>query len=273
MGVSAPILLSDIWPLAAPATFKIHFSRWNRQHEPLDVWVNSPADYQTWQEYRPARDEFNRPRIFSLARFYHEPDIWLFTGIFDVLDRKADQYVVSRSAEGSAFIGRLKIRHPYRDRSVRLNFENHYPLMQVSEVLAEPYSGRAFPGFDGIDLSFAELENLARTGRADWMAALSSIKGIYLISDVLTGKRYVGSAYGQGGVWSRWCEYAATGHGNNAELRQLVTNPNLDYVRKAFRFALLEHRPVATPDQTILDREGFWKTILLTRGAFGNNRN
>ncbi|WP_189654688.1 GIY-YIG nuclease family protein [Paracoccus mutanolyticus] len=47
--------------------------------------------------------------------------------------------------------------------------------------------------------------------RPDWKAALESIKGIYLITDTRTGKRYVGSAYGDQGIWSRWCAYAASG--------------------------------------------------------------
>ena len=267
------ILLKNVWRLYDVGAFKVHFSRWNQQHEPLDVWVNDPHEFQGWQEYRPQRDAFNRPRIFSVVRFYHEPDTWLFTGIYDVLERLPDRYVVSLSAEGEEFIGRLKIGYPYRDRSVRLNFENHYPLMEVAEILREPYTGRAFPGFDAIDVSFAELEMLVRNARPDWMAALASVKGVYLISDILTGKRYVGSAYGAEGIWSRWCGYVASGHGGNVELRELVSEPSLDYCRKAFRFSLLEHRSSATPDEVVIDREGFWKRVLLTRGEFGHNRN
>ncbi len=88
-----------------------------------------------------------------------------------------------------------------------------------------------------------------------------------------TGKRYIGSAYGDQGIWSRWCSYVATGHGGNVELRALVSDPTLDYCRKAFRFALLEYRPSPTPDDVILAREAFWKRILLTRGKYGLNRN
>ena len=69
---------------------------------------------------------------------------------------------------------------------------------------------------------------------------------IYLISDVTTGKRYVGSAYGEGGIWSRWCEYASNGHGGNVELRKLVTDPTLDYVAESFQFALLNASISAT---------------------------
>ena len=99
--------------------------------------------------------------------------------------------------------------------------------------------GGDFSGFEDIDLSFEELETIVRNGRADWMAPLSNVKGIYLISDTVTGKRYVGSAYGDQGIWSRWSAYVATGHGGNAELRTFSSDPTLVYCRKAFRFALL----------------------------------
>ncbi len=52
-----------------------------------------------------------------------------------------------------------------------------------------------------------------------------------------------------------------------------MTDPTLEYCRKAFRFVLLEFRPAPTPDEVILAREAFWKRILLTRGDYGLNRN
>ncbi|MCW8087658.1 GIY-YIG nuclease family protein [Sabulicella glaciei] len=267
------IRLAEIWPIAAPATFKLHFARWNRINQPLEAWARSRSEWQKWQEHRPARDDFNRPLIFSLMQFYHEPDTWLFGGVFRVLGRHPDRYEVELAGEGAGFIGRLKLGSSYRNRSTRVNFENHHADLTVLEILREPYSGRAFPGFDEIDLGFEELETLVRNGRPDWKAALESVKGIYLITDTMTGLRYVGSAYGDNGIWSRWCSYAATGHGGSVELRKLAAEPSLAYIRQAFRFALLEHRPVGTADEVILRREAYWKQILLTRDQFGLNRN
>ena len=194
------IRLRDIWPISAPDNYKLHFARWNGENQPLEVWVRDKREWQGWQEYRPARDEFNRPYIFSLIQFYHEPDTWLFGGVFRVLERRVDRYEVQLADDGEGFIGRLKLSSTYRERATRVNFENHYINLEVQEILREPYSGRSFPGFEDIDLSFEELETLVRNSRPDWKAALASVKGIYLISDTKTYKRYIGSAYGDQGI-------------------------------------------------------------------------
>jgi hypothetical protein len=272
-GGEMPILLKDIWPFENLHELKVHFARWNNEAQPLEVFVRDRQEWQGWQEYRPQRDEFNRPYIFSLMQFYHETDARLFGGLYRVLERHPDRYEVELLNQKSGFIGRLKLRSTYRGRSTRVNFENHYEEFEVQEILREPYTGRQFPGYEDIDLSFEELETLVRNDRPDWKAALENTKGVYLISDTATGKRYVGSAYGDQGIWSRWCAYIASGHGGNVELRALVSDPSLDYCRANFRFALLEHRLSRTPDDTIIARETFWKRILLTRGEQGLSRN
>ncbi len=42
-----------------------------------------------------------------------------------------------------------------------------------------------------------------RSQKPDWRTALETTQGIYMITDKLNGKRYVGSAYGSNGIWSR----------------------------------------------------------------------
>ena len=189
------------------------------------------------------------------------------------MNRFPDRYEVELTGQGASFLGRLKIRSNYRQRSTRVNFENHFSNLEIQEILREPYSGRAFPGFEDIDLSFEELEALVQNDRPDWKAALESVKGIYLITDIASERRYVGSAYGDQGIWSRWCSYIASGHGGNAELRALASDPSLEYCRKSFRFSLLEYRSIRTADDIIIGRESFWKRILITRGEQGLNRN
>ena len=154
-----------------------------------------------------------------------------------------------------------------------MNFENHFGVLTVREILREPYAGRSFPGYDDVHLTFGELETLVANARLDWKTALENVKGVYVITDTSTGLRYVGSAYGDQGIWSRWSSYVGSGHGGNVELRSLVNDPSLAYCRANFQFALLEQRSSRTPDESIIAREGYWKDVLLTRGKYGLNRN
>ena len=269
------ILLKDIWPMADLREYKLHFAVNNGKQQPLDVWVRNPEDWQGWQEYRQHRNDFNRPYIFSVMDFYRERDIWLFGGVFRVIARHSDRYEVELTSRGKPFIGRLKLKSDYiRGRLRRgVKFENHYESLEVAEVLREPFSGRDFPGYQSIDLTFPELENLVARQRPDWRSALSHVNGVYLITDAATGKRYVGSAYGEEGIWGRWAEYAHSGHGGNKQLRGLVKR-DPTYPRANFRYTLLECFPFGTPDPEVIRREGFWKDVLLTRKKeFGFNSN
>ena len=121
---------------------------------------------------------------------------------------------------------------------------------------------KSFTGYDGIDLSFEELEILVRDRREDWIGALARVKGVYLVKDIQTGNRHVGCAFGKDGIWGRWRRYLSTGHGGNVELRPLVAGPDFNYCRRALRFSLLEHRAMRTPDEVIIERETYWKRTL-----------
>jgi hypothetical protein len=87
------------------------------------------------------------------------------------------------------------------------------------------------------------LETIFAIQRADWKAALENAKGVYLITDSSNGKRYVGSAYGTTGLWSRWACYIGTGHGYTDELTRVIKENGIEYARINFRFALLEQNP------------------------------
>ena len=275
-----PIMLRDIWPIENLHDYKVHFARRNTHGvQPLDVFARDRDKWRGWQEHRGKRNRFNREFIFSLADFYHEHEggIWLFGGVYEVKARHPDHYKVELTQQGAGFIGRLKLRSCYTERNQSVMLEGQYNGFKVQEILPELYTGRAFPGFDNIHLSFCELEAIFRAEkRLDWRSPLQSVAGIYLITvhTANTVRQYVGAAYGGSGVWSRWAEYIRTGHGNNARLAELVDEGGgIDYCRQHFRFTLLEHMPLRTRREIAQAREDHWKRILGTRGRGGLNRN
>ena len=104
------------------------------------------------------------------------------------------------------------------------------------------------------------------------MIPLQSIKGVYLITDKSNGKKYVGSAYGDYGLWSRWETYILTGHGWNEGLVNVLSENGIDYARENFQFSLLEFYSMKIDNQVIINREQYWKEVLCTR-QFGYNMN
>jgi hypothetical protein len=102
-----------------------------------------------------------------------------------------------------------------------------------------------------------------------WRAALSGVAGIYVIADRTTGKLYGGNASGYGGPWQRWHDYSETYHSGNANLRALLTDKDKDHAA-SFQFGVLEIADTHGDD--LIDRETYWKKMLLTR-EFGHNDN
>ena len=94
-----------------------------------------------------------------------------------------------------------------------------------------------------------------------------------MIADKDSDRLYVGAAYGEGGVWSRWSDYVSSGDGGNVELRKVIGSAGLDYCRRNFRFALVETLLPTLPDEAVATREKYWKNILRTRTRRGLNLN
>lgn len=122
-------------------------------------------------------------------------------------------------------------------------------------------------------MSFDELETIVGNERPEWKAPLQHVSGIYAIADTPSNRLYVGAAYGDGGVWSRWSVYVSTGHGGNVKLSEVIGPDGLDYCRRNFRFALLEALLPTAPVEEVRAREMYWKQVLRTHGEWGLNRN
>jgi hypothetical protein len=261
--------------------YKIHLAAYNGYEQPLDVFARDREEWKGWNEWRGGKDDFNREYIIGLIPDYHKIDKYVFGGVFKVIKRYDDWqetevgYKVELTNQFKSLIGRLVVGFSryqgLRGRAFLL--ENFMDSMSIAEILENPYEGEEFPGYDNVRIDFSSLELLVQNQKTDWRVALENVKGIYLIVDKFNGKKYVGSAYGDSGIWSRWCTYINTGHGYNDELVMLIEKNGIDYARKYFQFAILELRSMKTDDDTIINRESFWKEVLLTRGNFGYNKN
>ena len=280
------ISVNILFPLFPWSQAKIHVAQRAGNTRPIDVFTQSFEKWQNnWNGSFHSNHCWNRKYVFSMIELPSQPDNWLFGGIFEVLsyslkrNRKGIKkvfYKLDLSDYGSALIGRLIIHWVKDARAKGRKPETMLFNMTVSEILPELYVGEDFPGYSSINHNYGVLEKLWKDSKQDWVSALSNCQGVYLITDTKMGLRYVGSAYGQEGIWSRWGNYFKTGgHANNKQLKQflLKKRKSVEYARKNFKFSLLEQASSRDSEQYIIQRENYWKDILLTRGKYGLNEN
>jgi hypothetical protein len=130
---------------------------------------------------------------------------------------------------------------------------------------------RHFRDYFDFILDFRELQEIVNNEYHDWKRMLTVVKGVYLIRDSKSGKLYIGSAYGEDGIWGRWSSYVSSGgHGGNKSLLSLVRdNTGYEY---NFQFSVLMLLPKSiTPDEAI-EKEKLFKKKLGTN-TFGLNHN
>ena len=209
------------------------------------------------------------------------PNLWLFAGVHlsDIPTQREDciYYPLVEIQETKELDGRLIISFDKKNvdnKFVRQSYlltENWVEKLNVAEVLAQALDFAKFPSFKSVHISFSQLKTIVKKSLSDWQSALSSVAGVYLIADKSSGKLYVGSATGEGGIWQRWAEYATNLHGNNRQLIELKRQFG-DVPFENFYFSILEIADTHSSENEILVRESHWKNVLLTR-QFGYNDN
>jgi hypothetical protein len=272
------IKITDILQLEEIDRYKLHLGFYNGEWNPLDRYIEDEEEWKQWNEWRNPKtwkNEWNRDYIFSLIHFYPKANTWLFGGIFKIIDRpNKNNYIIEEVEKFKKYDGRLLLNFErylgMRGRSFLL--EGYIDSITVNQVLEYKYSGEVFPGFDNINHDFSVLENIFKLGKSDWKTALENVKGIYLLTDKETGKSYVGSAYGDSGIWSRWSEYINTFHGWNDQMISLVNKKGKKYIKENFKFSILEIHGMFVSDEQIIERENYWKEKLMTR-THGYNSN
>ena len=259
-------------PEVTPRNAKVHLAGWNGTEDPLRVYFQGAFEgWQAWQSLK----NFERPFVVSLIQL-PERDQWLYVGTYASAGQRYDDsmkryhYNLTALPSCAELAGRLVVNFTRPGRNSYLMGDGIAERINVREIKSEPMQLQEFPGFKKVDLAFADLAVLERQRTTSWRVALSNVAGIYLVSDPDAGKLYVGSATGEGGIWTRWCQYV-DGHGSNAELYKLIAELGTERAR-AFRFSILEIADLHASRDEILERESHWKRVLLSR-SHGYNAN
>ena len=169
-------------------------------------------------------------------------------------------------------------------RTFKKEFRASYPVLELtpktgdaiarvplSYILEKRVALTDFVGFTNVNIDYKTLKYIISDNIVSWKSALSNVKGVYLIMDTVTGKQYVGSAYGDECIWQRWAQYAKDGCGGNVELKALLREKGEKY-RFNFKYSILEVCNMNFGNEYVVERENYWKEVLLTR-KFGLNKN
>ena len=275
------ILLNDILkiPENEIQDYKVKFNVNNGYIEPLLVMTKSYEEICNWIAWKKEKDDLPRPKVIAFVRYYTvSQDQWIFAGAYEV-NKKSNFYEIKTGVgynlkpiqEYQNLYGRLIVEYKNTTQQLKRNAENVLKDIKVVELLKKPYNGVEFEGYNNINLTFQELEVIIKNNVDEWKRKLENVTGVYMLFDKSNGKKYIGSAYGENGIWKRWSDYIYSKNGGNKEMLQLDNN----YIRDNFTFTLLEWYAIGTDFEFIISRENYWKKVMLSRkiDGYGYNDN
>ena len=268
------IKLNDILRLENLSNVKIRFNLMFKQNwNPIEVFKNGEVSImlegQYWNYNKNKSYKLGQITI-GLVKIKPSEDFWLLFHIGrvtnDLNQLNGVGYEYEHLAEYEKYIGRLIIKFKNKAQTMIRNSESVIDECYVSQILPDTFDNEIFPGYDKVNISWLELSRVVE--KENWITALQNQKGVYLLTDITNGKKYVGSAYGEHMILGRWKAYIKTGNGGNNGLKVLT----YDHIKHNFRYSILDIYKSTTDDQIIIERENWWKEILQSR-KFGYNEN
>lgn len=273
------ICFEDFFKVEFPGKTKVKFNM-NAGDVNLRAWdflINGEDDpkwieMNSWKT-KQANNNLNRADyLLAFAQYYpYGPDYYIFGGMYRVekiMPEVFDQpgYKLTLLPDFQDYRKRLiiKLSRPIgRDiynkpfETVQRDFDP-----EVYELAPSTKLG-AFPGYNNVLLSHKDLQTIVKMEAPEWKTALSSVKGVYCITDKATGRLYIGSASGNsGGIWQRWSAYGDVDNltGGNKTFEE-IKDVDADYIIENFTYSILEIFDVKTKREDIIHREEFWKKV------------
>ena len=237
-----------------------------------DLYNLYRTDYKKFLDYQNSQSKNVFNKVDYIVSFIgEEGNRSRFIGVFKVLDeeninKNEFRYNMARVEGFEDLVERVIINWKTAIKWDQW-IKNEMEVIEIHPGLHY----KQFTDYSDFILDFHELKEIVNNKYSDWKKMLSITKGVYLISDTLSGKLYIGSAYGEDGIWGRWCNYVATnGHSNNKTLKEHIQLDN-DYARH-FQFSILMLLPRTVTANEAIKKERLFKNKLGTN-SFGLNNN
>ncbi len=278
------ILLNDLLHLENLENVKIRFNKDNgSNYDPIKHFKENPKALLNGQFWNYPKNKSYREGNIAIGFVRIEGDRWLLFDISrvtkDLNIKDGVGYDYEMLEQYKKYFGRLIIKFHNKSQNMIRLAKNLINELEVIEILPEKFDDDNFPGYENVNISFDELKRVIE--KKDWKTALENQKGVYLITDTNTGRLYVGSAYGEKMILGRWTTYAKSGYDKNEiengkypnkKFQELVKEKGMSYIKKYFRYSILDIYKSTTDDKIIINRESRWKEVLKSRD-FGYNAN
>lgn len=283
-----PIKFSDFFKLDFPERTKVKFNM-NNADTSQRAWDYLLNDSDKWIEMsaykrKHANNNLNHADyLLAFAQYYpYGPNFYIFGGMYRVKKKEPEifegiGYDLELLPDYIAYRKRLIIR---LNKPIGRNIYNRPYFSVIKSLDPEVYEIApatklgAFPGYSKVLLSHKDLEHIIRNEASEWKNALSSVKGVYCITDCSNGKIYIGSAAGDtGGIWQRWEAYANAKNltGGNKAFEELKAT-DINHITDNFSYSILEIFDMRAKREDIIQRESYWKQVFQTI-KFGMNNN
>lgn len=268
------IKLNDILQLDNLANVRIRFNlTFDQSWNPIEVFKNGDISTmlkgQYWN-YSTKKSYQSGQITIGFIKIKPGEDYWLLfhvgkiTKDLNIYDGIGYEY--EALPEYKKYCGRLIVKYKNTAQTMVRKAEYIIDDCEVSQILPDIFDSDIFPGYDKVNISWNVLSRVLQ--KDSWKTALRNQKGVYLITDTSNGKMYVGSAYGDDMILNRWKSYAETRHGGNKKLKVLSEK----HIEQYFHYSILDIFKSTIEDQIIIERENWWKEVLLSR-KFGYNAN
>ena len=277
------IRFEDFFDLEYPEKTKVKFNM-NAGDVNLRAWdylVNGEEDtdwirMNSWKTKHANNNLNNAEYLIAFAQYYpYGPDYYIFGGMYKV------EKIIPEVFNQPGY--KLTLLPNFQDYRKRLIIKLSSPIgrdiynktfkavqrdfkPEVYELAPPSTKLRSFPGYNNVLLTHKDLQTIINKEAPEWKMALSNVKGVYCITDISTGKLYIGSASGDSdGIWQRWSSYANIANltGGNKSFEE-IKNIDAEYIIKNFSYSILEIFDVRTKREDIIHREEYWKKVFQT---------
>lgn len=261
---------------------KFNMNAGNKNYPALDLLLSDDLrwmEMNCWKSKQANNNYSDAEYVLAFAQYYtYGSNYYMFGGLYKIekiIPEVYDQigYRLTLQNEFKEYIKRLIIK---LDRPVGRDIYNK-PFENVQrdfnpEIYELTPSARLsnFNGYNNVLLSHKDLQIIAKYEAPEWKNALENVKGIYIITDISSGKIYIGSATGKSGIWQRWYSYAKGLSGDNKDFANILKKHGEDYIKNNFTYAILEIFDIKTKDDYIIRREHHWMKVFQTI-KFGMN--